>query len=96
LAERIAAVEDYEWDEYDLVPLRLADVVRVLRRFLQGTLSACDVEAWADALEMREDVDYDSDVGESLFILATPSINGELTTDLAESLIKSYDGRPTR
>jgi len=96
LTDRIAAAEAFSNDgEHDLVQLRLGDVVRVLRRFGQGVLSAGDVEAWADALEMREDVDYDSDVGESLFILSTPSINGELTADKAELLIKGYEGRPT-
>ena len=95
LAEGIARVLDFPWDcDRELATLKVADVVSVLDRFIQGGLTSQDVEAWADALEVRDDVGCDSNVGELLFQLSNPDINGALTAEVVEGLIKRYDGRP--
>jgi hypothetical protein len=49
------------WDVEPLVTLGGPDIVRVLERYLRGALSAAEVGMWADALEVRDDVDYGDD-----------------------------------
>ncbi len=61
---------------------------------MEGGLTAQDVCAWANTLEMREDVGYSADVAEDLFVLASPEINGALTRQLAQKMITRY-GRPS-
>ena len=97
MAESIARVLEFPRDcSRDFAALQVADVMSVLNRFVEGALTSQDVEAWADALEMREDVGCDSNVAELLFQLSNPDINGALTAEVVEGLIKRYDGRATR
>ena len=49
------------WDVEPLFTLEAADVIRILERFLRGDLSADDVGVWADALEVRDDVEFGDD-----------------------------------
>ena len=74
----------------ELITLRAADVQSVLRRFIEGGLTAQDVAAWANALEMREDVGYSAEVADALFVLSTPAINGALTRQVAEEMITRH------
>ncbi|HEY0199809.1 MAG TPA: hypothetical protein VGC19_14945 [Rhodanobacter sp.] len=50
----------YGWDcDSPLVQLLPEHIVDVLDRFLSGELSADQVDAWANAIECREDIGYD-------------------------------------
>jgi hypothetical protein len=80
--------------DQELFQLGSEHVVAVLQRFLGGALTAREVATWAEALEMREDVGYPSQVGEALFVLSSPEINGPLTPRLATELVTKYGGRP--
>ncbi len=75
----------------EAVPLLRSHFDAVLRRYLLGDLTASDVEAWAEAIELREDVDYDDErdpfVHQMLFWLANPLINGALTPDTARDAL---------
>jgi hypothetical protein len=59
LARQLAGFQG--WDVEPLVTLGGPDIVSILERYLRGDLSAADVVMWADALEMRDDVDYGDD-----------------------------------
>jgi hypothetical protein len=57
LRECLAAVHTLPWDsDVDLVVLARSHVVALLGQYLQGALSASDVESWANAVEAREDI----------------------------------------
>lgn len=82
-------LKTYPWDIPEaLVSLDASDILSILERFLQGALTAEDVEQWANALEIREDVECrDEQVKEALFELANPSITEPLTRDRAIRLV---------
>jgi hypothetical protein len=86
-------LDDFPFDTEPLVTLEGPDIMSVLERFLAGALSVADVEDWANALEGREDVGYDRDLAQTLFVLSTPAINGPLTADSAASLIRELGKR---
>lgn len=77
------------WDAAaELVTLRPVHVTEVLRRFMSGRLAAQEVEAWASAIECREDIALDpaghAILAAALFDLANPTLQGALTTDIAD------------
>ena len=78
------AVGRLPWDsDRSLVTLTGADAASILERFARGELSASDVERWANAVEGREDIDFDegheSELREALFELANPLLTEPLT-----------------
>lgn len=85
--EILSALRAYDWDsEVELVRLAPVDITAVLGRFLSGTLSAKDVEDWAEAIEGRDDIDYASPESVPLAVheLANPLITQPLTRQSAE------------
>ena len=93
-----AELRTYPWDlDEPLVTLRSTHVADILGRFLTGELSAASVTAWAEALELRDDIGFDeaeqSAVGEAVFLLANPDVNGELTRERAEAMLRQIARR---
>ena len=82
----------YEWDSPEVVRMRAADIVEVLDRFLEGDLSAEDIETWADAIECRDDVDYD-EVKDVVWELANPAITHSFGREEALVLRKRLGDR---
>lgn len=80
----------FPWDSPPLVVLERRHVHRVLERFLSSDLSAEQVQSWADAIELRDDIDFERGkeelLGETVTLLATPEINEPLTPELARNL----------
>ena len=86
------------WDSaMPLVPLLPAHILGVLTKFISGATSAAEVEAWANVIECREDVDYSSKspVGVALHELANPALTQPLTPQSARTLIKALSGNAT-
>jgi len=79
----------YGWgSEEKLVSLSAEDVSPVLERFVSGKISEGDIEAWANALECREDVDFSSkNVFLAIHFLANPDLEGKLTNEAAKKLL---------
>jgi hypothetical protein len=82
------------WDYDDsLVTLEHEHVTKVLKRFLANELTAQDVENWSNLIESREDLAYEptcqAQLEESIFKLANPELEGELTTDVAREIIEN-------
>jgi hypothetical protein len=93
LEETIANLRQFPWDsEVALIVLSRNHVVELLERYLLGNLANCDVEAWANAIEGREDINYESGheniLQEIIHILANPVLTEPLDHLLAERLIK--------
>ena len=79
------ALARFGWDsDVELVTLCAVDV---LREYAARDLSAAEVEAWAEALEVREDVamefGQDGVVHNVIHILANPAIEGPLSPERA-------------
>lgn len=68
------------------------DLCNVLERFVAGQLDH-PVSEWARAILMTDGITYeDSDrerIAETVFRLATPEIEGELSVDMANDLVRS-------
>jgi len=81
----VERVRGFPWDsETRLVSLQVAHIMAVLRRFVDGDLSAAQVVAWAEALEGRDDVEFANDIVLDLvFRLSAPEINDDVTPELA-------------
>ena len=84
----VNAIAALDWDsDQPLVVLRCHHVRELLGRFEGGKVSAAEVEAWAEALECRDDVgyepDYDRQLREFLFQASTPELNEPISSDFA-------------
>ena len=75
----------WDWAGEPLFVLQKKDLVRIIDRFLDGEISAVQLQEWAENLEVREDVAFDKTNEELLddvfFRIATPFINEPLTTE---------------
>lgn len=82
-------LSQYTWDvEEPLVMMRKSDFISIAQRFLDGVLSTDDLENWANAIECRDDVEFENDeLSEFIFDLANPVINGEITKELVRKMI---------
>ena len=80
VAESAVALRRFSWDEDELVELDASDVRTALAAFEAGTLSAVELRAWAEAIEVREDVGrtpgQEQLLNDALMALATPELFG--------------------
>jgi hypothetical protein len=79
-----AELAGFPWDSDGvLVVLSAADALDVLDRLARGEITADECAAWADALEVRDDVGLDpavrDELGQMLFELSTPELFEPLT-----------------
>jgi hypothetical protein len=89
------SLTDFAWDSDELSMLDKQHVLSVLRRFDVGEITSSDVEAWANAIEMRDDIDYDREtaVWDVLYELANPTLTEPLTrerSDVLASVLKGH------
>ena len=68
----------WDWDEPPLAKLDGRRVASILRRYTAGELSAEQVEAWANLIEVRDDIEFDASANDAIRYLANPLINGPL------------------
>jgi hypothetical protein len=97
LEDSIAILRAYGWDaDEELVVLSASDAAQILQRYLDGELSAQQVEYWAELLEMRDDVGFEEsrsgELRRLIFVLANPEINEPLTPALAKRLCRLLAG----
>lgn len=90
LAEVLAALSSYGGDSEDAVTFDGAPILSVLDRFVSGDLTASQVEEWANAIEMRDDIEFVEGMRDALietvFVLANPLLEGALSVAMAERL----------
>jgi len=88
------SLSDFAWDSDELSMLDKQHVLSVLRRFEADELAGSDVEAWANAIEMRDDVGYDREtaVWDVLHELANPTLTEPLTRERADVLASVLKG----
>jgi hypothetical protein len=87
LGQLTADLRRLPWDSPELVVLRAKDVALLLRRYLADEITAAFCSEWAETLECRDDVGFESsheeELRDLLFLLANPAINEPLTPDRA-------------
>lgn len=88
--QAIKKLYEFDWDYEDApVLLSVAVIKSILQRFLSGDLSDRDVYVWADALELREDVQEENEsVSYALHALANPDLEGALTPLFAKQILE--------
>jgi hypothetical protein len=98
LTSPISAVQhtlkDFAGNSPDLWMLDKQHVLSILRRFEQDDIASADVEAWANAIEMRNDIGYDREtaVWDVLYELANPTLTEPLTRERADVLASVLNG----
>lgn len=64
-------------------------ITAVLEKHLQHQMSAIEVEDWANAIEGRDDIAYDSDeIAEMIDSLANPLLSTPLSEDQAKQWLE--------
>ena len=85
---QLAALDD---DEGEAATLTQAHLVAVLKRYRDGKLTAAEVQEWANAIENRDDIDFDPDhesaIDDIMYDLANPTASHPLSPALASRLL---------
>lgn len=78
----------------DIWMLDKQHVLSILRRFEQDDITPADVVAWANAIELRNDISYDREtaVWDVLYELANPTLTEPLTRERADVLASVLKG----
>lgn len=81
----ISNLELVEWDsEVELVSLDTGQLKHALQLFVEGNISALELETWANAIECREDIKIEPTlVNEALHELANPQLTEPLSLERA-------------
>lgn len=86
LDEVVEKLKEFEWD-YCGNPFVLMreHLERSMRRYLAGEISSGELENWADAIEMREDISFEekhrSWIEGVMNDLANPTLNGPIAKE---------------
>jgi hypothetical protein len=92
LAQELAQLEwDYEGKPVLVEPFH---IVSILNRFLSKQLNAKQVEEWANMIECREDLDYESlnrkQLEQVIYELANPELEGSLTIERCQEIFLMF------
>ena len=93
LNEILSRLNAFDWDsDSALVTLEPQHIISILERYLAGELEPSQVENWANAIECREDIDYNPNSQELLpdiiYELANPILTSPLSKNTAVELMK--------
>ena len=83
VADAARRLRAFPWDsDAELIVLGPVDLIHVLDLYLHGVLASTEVEEWAEAIEGRDDVGYESPHGDTIkqivFELANPLLTRQL------------------
>jgi hypothetical protein len=95
LSDQVAAIG---WDTPgDMVTMKRRHLASALSSYLDGHLTREEIFEWANLLEIREDIDFESGddvlIPKLIFKLANPEIEGDLTPERARSIIEMLERR---
>ena len=77
----------WDWEEEPLLVLKPRHVISALNRFLGGSISAAQLEDWANIFEVRDDVQFETKaLQDFIFRLANPILNGAITTESIQKM----------
>jgi hypothetical protein len=83
------------WSGYgDRTVFGAREFTSILQRCLEGEIPEADVTAWAELVEGRPSIDYESgkeeELADALFELSTPEINEPVTLEKCWRLLKAF------
>src|SRR5262249_47064185 len=85
------SLRSYVWDSNDLVTLTLSHIEAVLERYINREVSAVQLEHWANLIEGRDDIAYDTPhrdaIKKMIFDLANPALSGTLNILKAQAAL---------
>ncbi len=96
LSTILPILKTFPWDSSEaIITLKKEHLIDILDRYLNNALSATDLENWADAIECREDIAYETDyeaiINDIIFYLANPTLNDPISPgDECSFRIKLY------
>jgi hypothetical protein len=85
----------FEWDSEDyLVTLTRIQISEVIKQFLNKKITAEELVEWANAVEMRDDIEYEPGhekiIASSLFELSIPEINFPINEENLKKMNAAY------
>ncbi len=80
LSTILPILKTFPWDSSEaIITQKKEHLLQILDRYLDNALTATDLENWADAIECREDIAYETDyediINDIIFYLANPTLN---------------------
>jgi hypothetical protein len=70
----------------DIAILTKNDLINVMNFYINNKITASDFMEWANLIEGREDIDYETEykdeINNIVYQIANPDINGEITVSL--------------
>lgn len=81
-------LSNFPWDSNSSVAVLSAeDLLHLLNRYIEGNITAAQLEEWANIIESREDIEFDMSrhniIKNIIFWLANPSLTEEIAVDIA-------------
>ena len=91
-SELIKQLSQFEWDSgAPLVKLELSHVIKVLQSYIDGGISKSQVENWANAIEVRDDIEFNKTVKDLIYTLANSEISDqEINQTWAKETVKKF------
>ncbi len=100
IGEITTALSEFDWDSDELVVIEIHHIGQILERYLSGEFDESVVEAWADAIECRDDIGISQegkdDIEKLIYELANPDLAQRLTPERAENLVYRLSRRSVR
>lgn len=89
LDQILPSLNQLGWDSDELATLHPQHLISILNRYLSGELSPVEVENWANAIECREDLAWESEAISALIHeLANPLLTNPLSEDTAREWLQ--------
>jgi hypothetical protein len=91
LSTTLSLLKTLPWDSNQaIITLKKDHLIHILNQYLNNSLSATDLENWANAIEAREDITYETPdedlINNIIFDLANPI----LTAPLSPEMVRQY------
>lgn len=90
--ELVRLLSQFGWDSTDtLIKLEMNRIVVVLQSYVDGILTKSQVEDWANAIEVRDDIELDEVSKNLIQDLANPELSAhEMNETWAKGIISEY------
>ena len=92
LSTILPILKTFPWDSNQtIITLKKEHLIHILNQYLNHSLSAIDLEIWANAIECREDIIYETEgedfINDIIFDLANPILSDPLSPELVKQYI---------
>jgi hypothetical protein len=85
-------LQKFKWDSEELVILKRTQLRNLFDKYLVGEFSVEDISEWANIIESRDDIGYESPyeytIKQIIFELANPEINENLSIEKSNQYLK--------